>query len=76
MVAPTNANLVSELLYTPEYMNLTQLIANYRALPSDGAVNASTLLPSLTDFETHYKENPVAQESVEALPDLVSSLIG
>jgi hypothetical protein len=36
------------------------LIANYRALPSDGAVNASTLVDSLTDFEAHYKENPVA----------------
>ncbi|CAK90339.1 unnamed protein product (macronuclear) [Paramecium tetraurelia] len=74
IIHPTNNCIVGQQLYCPSYINLTKLIANYKALENTGY--DQVVGDKLVDIEEYHKNNKtVVDQSLKADYEL-SYLIG
>ncbi|CAD8110939.1 unnamed protein product [Paramecium sonneborni] len=74
IIHPTNNCIIGQQLYCPSYINLTQLIANYKALENTGF--DQVVGDKLVDIEEYHKNNKtVVDQSLKADYEL-SYLIG
>lgn len=65
MISPTNTNILSEMLYCDNYLNLTQFISKYHLSVGKDFKDVSELGLKLTEFAEHYNTKPVKSEDLK-----------